>query len=64
MKPEKAIEILTSLAQLPEPIHGQDDNDAIKLGCEALKSHQERVRFLRPGHPFLLPGETPPDEVR
>ena len=59
MKPSKAIEILTILANRLAHISQADEQAAARLGIEALKHYQE-VRPIQVSKYYpLLPGETP-----
>ena len=58
MKLEKAIEILQDNIFEIEPSDPQDQEDALKLGIEALKRVQFYNSELKVLAPPLLPGET------
>ena len=54
---DKAIEILTDICNFVEPADPPEEHNALKLGIEALKRHQERACKTFSSMMQPLPGE-------
>ena len=59
MKLTKAIEILTDIKDEDPGLSAFDDQDALKLGIEALKREKEHQELDIDTRFGLLPGQTP-----
>lgn len=64
MKLEKAIKILTDIKDEDPELYMDDEQEAIKLGIEALKGIKKVRKTFRPYVEALLPGETPEEEPK